>query len=457
MTKKRSKNRRDENRPIFVVGSPRSGTSILTWCLGQHPNILVLPESGWIGDLAIDLAIRYQIGTARGGLSVLSAMDVQREEFFAIFGSSISKLILNHRRDLELRRLRVQLLQVLLNLGNARSGAATVPAASSIVHSICDPKARWVDGTPENSFHICGLRKLFPKALFIHLVRDVSSVVPSMMNFYRVDGRHLVANEQEAYEYWLRAVRACVQAEKAYGSKVIYRLRYSDLITNSKAAIRSVLKFLGEPYSAACLKPLREKINSSRVSGNFRTGGACANPSLVEKAELLSTELQEKPPRSDPSVLVAQKMEANFAQRVQYFENLDFEYRRAQTIVSQLQKELEERAAWALKCSEEFEERTAWALKCGEELIEKDATILRLQKEFEERTAWALKCGEELTERDSTILRLQKEFDERTAWTLSLQKEVEERTACALSLNEELRAQEALIQQLRIQKKRDRT
>src|SRR5204863_12735 len=36
------------NKPIFVVGSPRSGTSILTWCLGQHPNIVPLPESGWI-------------------------------------------------------------------------------------------------------------------------------------------------------------------------------------------------------------------------------------------------------------------------------------------------------------------------------------------------------------------------------------------------------------------------
>src|SRR6266513_3732401 len=52
------------NKPIFVVGSPRSGTSILTWCLGQHPNMLVIPESAWMGDFAIDLAIRYQIGTA---------------------------------------------------------------------------------------------------------------------------------------------------------------------------------------------------------------------------------------------------------------------------------------------------------------------------------------------------------------------------------------------------------
>jgi len=74
------------NEPIFVVGPPRSGTSILTWCLGQHPNILVLPESSWIGDFAIDLGIRYQIGAARENRSILSAMDIQREEFFAHFG-----------------------------------------------------------------------------------------------------------------------------------------------------------------------------------------------------------------------------------------------------------------------------------------------------------------------------------------------------------------------------------
>src|SRR5438552_10112221 len=261
------------NKPIFVVGSPRSGTSILTWCLGQHPNIVPLPESGWMGDFAIDLAIRYQIGAARGDRSVLSAMDIQSDEFLASFGQTINQLIQRHRKDLERKRS-----------GASRTSSGRIASTAKKRGSKSEPQKRWADGTPEYSFHICGLRKLFPKALFIHLVRDVSSVVPSMMSFYRVGGTHLVANEQEAYEYWLRAVRACVQAEKAYGSKVIYRLRYSDLITNSKAAIRSVLKFLGEPYAAACLEPLREKINSSRVSGNFRGEELRAKPSLVEEA-----------------------------------------------------------------------------------------------------------------------------------------------------------------------------
>ena len=47
-------------KPVFVVGSPRSGTSILAWCLGYHPNIFPVPESNWMGDFAVNVAMSYQ-------------------------------------------------------------------------------------------------------------------------------------------------------------------------------------------------------------------------------------------------------------------------------------------------------------------------------------------------------------------------------------------------------------
>src|SRR2546427_10785508 len=85
------------NKPIFIVGSPRSGTSILTWCLGQHSNILVQEESNWIGRLAVQIGAAYELGTARGERSQLSALDVSRADFFARFGASINQLILDQR------------------------------------------------------------------------------------------------------------------------------------------------------------------------------------------------------------------------------------------------------------------------------------------------------------------------------------------------------------------------
>jgi hypothetical protein len=87
-----------------VVGSPRSGTSILTWCLGQYPNLLPVPESNWMGDFAVNVAVACQIDAARGDYSILSAMDIRDDEMFAALGESINHLIIQHRTDLERKR-----------------------------------------------------------------------------------------------------------------------------------------------------------------------------------------------------------------------------------------------------------------------------------------------------------------------------------------------------------------
>src|SRR6266545_3790274 len=282
------------NRPIFVVGSPRSGTSVLTWCLGKHPNIIPLEESDWLGKLAVDLAVYYQIGTSRGDYSLLSSMDLEKAEFFAVFGKSINDLILHHRVTLDRKRWR-------------HAAGPSVPSHSFVPRYTA--KTRWVDGTPEYSFYICGLRKLFPQALFIHLVRDVTAVVRSLLNFFP-DGRNrLVANEQTAYEYWLRKVTSCVEAEQAYGPDVVYRMRYSDLVEQPESTMRSLLDFLGEPYTPQCLEPLGERINSANVPVDFKADDPETDPAIVKHAEELSNELQSPTQKREASPRVAEKLE----------------------------------------------------------------------------------------------------------------------------------------------------
>ncbi len=127
---------------------------------------------------------------------------------------------------------------------------------------VIGPKERWVDGTPEYSFHICGLRKLFPEARFVHVFRDVGAVVRSMVNFHRVAGVQLVEkNEEHAYRYWIRTVTACLLAERAYGPHIVHRIRYVDLMDNPESTMRALLNFVNEPYAERCLEPLAERIN----------------------------------------------------------------------------------------------------------------------------------------------------------------------------------------------------
>jgi sulfotransferase family protein len=351
------------NKPIFVVGSPRSGTSILTWCLGQHPNILMQEESNWIGPFAVNLAIVHEIGSARGEHSQLSALDIRRDEIMAHFGKSINDLILSHRRQFE------------INLrSTALRDSSQVHEGFQIARSQSDSKSRWVDGTPEYSLYICGLRKLFPGALFIHIVRDVDSVVRSLLNFDRLGEGSLVANEQQAYEYWLRTVNACLEAERAYGPQIVHRLQYSDLINNPESVLQSVLKFLGEPYVPACLEPLQLRINSSNVPASFHASDPQTDPSLVEQAMRLSTEVEKTPQPLEASPAASDAMEAAFNARVQFVATLASEYRRAQ-------KENAER----------IDRKESRILRLKEEVKTKDLVILSLQKKLSRRPVEILK------------------------------------------------------------------
>jgi hypothetical protein len=286
--------------PIFVVGSPRSGTSVLAWCLGHHANIFPVPESNWMGDFAVSLGVAHQIGSARDNRSMLSAMDIGSAELFAALGYTINDLTLRHRRHLQTKREGMGVEGEI----QRRWLAATSTAAG--------PKTRWVDGTPEYSLYICGLRKLFPGALFIHLVRDVDSVVRSLLNFHRVAGNRLVKNEEEAYQYWLRRVKACLKAEEAYGPRVVHRLYYSALVQTPESAIRSLLDFVGEPYDAKCLEPLAERINSSNVPADFKSDDPATDLAIVEEARRLSAEIDHSAQPTKPSSAAADEMEASF-------------------------------------------------------------------------------------------------------------------------------------------------
>ena len=320
------------NSPIFIVGSPRSGTSILTWCLGQHSNIFVQEESNWIGSFALQIEIAYGEGTARGERSQLSALGVERADFFRAFGRSINDLILDHRERME-TNIRARIARTTTD--------KTESSAFKISRTTSDQKARWVDGTPEYSFYIHPLHKIFPEARFIHVVRDVRSVVRSMMNFQRTGGPALVENEEQAFDYWLRTVRASFLAERAYGSDVVCRVRHADLIAEPKQSIEKLLAFLSEDFQPSCLEPLRERINSSNVPDDFDSSDPRTSPKVITAAERLSVEITENPPPLTPDPAAEEELEVAFQKRVRHLAALESNDKKARQRIAELEKEID--------------------------------------------------------------------------------------------------------------------
>lgn len=312
--------------PVFIVGAPRSGTSIFTWCLGQHPNILVQEESNWLGNFADHLQACYVTGSSRGPRSQLSAMGINRERFFQQMGTAVDQLIRSHRPRYEHLSVQEQI-------------RCPKPdnAAFRVSRSPGEPKSRWVDGTPENSFFISGLRHLYPAAKFLHLVRDVESVVKSLLTF----SHYTVGSEADAYRYWLRVVQACVVAEQTFGSDVVMRVRYRDLIDNPEATLRKCCEFLGEPFSSAVLEPLGTRINSSSVPSSFDPTDPHTDPELRKTARDLSREVLADGHVCFPSnAAQAAILEQRFVSRARYLARMEVELNNALDSLALAEREL---------------------------------------------------------------------------------------------------------------------
>jgi chemotaxis protein histidine kinase CheA len=402
-------------RPIFIVGSPRSGTSILTWCLGQHSNIFLQEESNWMGDFAQQIAIAYRIGTARGERSQLSRLGVRSEDFFALFGQSINRLILDFRQNLEARVAEARAL--------GRGERLVNPPSFQITRSNSDSKERWVVGTPEYSFSICALRKLFPNARFIHVVRHVDDAVSSMVHFERVAGTKLVSCAREGYEYWIRSVRACLAAEKAYGPTVVHRLFHHELTCEPQKALRAVLDFVGEEFSQNCVEPLAVPINSSRVTSRA-SEASDTESDIRSEARQLWQEVSETPAPKAPSPEAAEALERSFAIKVEYAFNLNSEHTTAQRRIEELQKELAE--------------HRGWAIRSNQQLARRDERVLQLQEEVATRNEWARNLSQEIARMNRFIVQLQGEFAERSTWALELQAESASKDALILDLQAQL-------------------
>ena len=162
------------------------------------------------------------------------------------------------------------------------------------------PGKRVVEKTPHDLLHTAWLGRLFPRALFVHVVRDGRAVASSLVRQRWVDPASGEPVEwcrdlASAARYWASVVTSVrVQAATVPGRYL--EVRYEDLVTEPRRTMEALLAFLGERWSDEVLRHERSGValsplesSTAAVSRPIEAGAAGAwrgRLSAEERAEV---------------------------------------------------------------------------------------------------------------------------------------------------------------------------
>lgn len=220
------------NGPIFIVGAPRSGTTMLQYRLRNHFRIsLPTGESHFFIPLYHNRASFGDLSRLENIRAVLEAMYAQSKDFL--------------EGDLHGLKFDVDNLARQLH-AEGRHTMPTIISGLFEKNAQGEGKVRWGDKTPYYVMHIPKLLEWFPDAQIVHLIRDGRDVALSLFGRRHDFG---VYNAYFAAEYWESYVERGRAVGQTLAPHQYLELRYEDLLAQPEESMKVLCDFLGEAYS----------------------------------------------------------------------------------------------------------------------------------------------------------------------------------------------------------------
>ncbi|MDF1564080.1 MAG: sulfotransferase [Deltaproteobacteria bacterium] len=219
-----------QERLIFLIGSPRSGTTLLQRMLGSHSRIHTLPEPHLMTPLAhlgyyatVDKAPYDHINAAEANRELVTHLPRQEEDY----------------------------------LDACRAYADT------IYERLLEPtgKERFLDKTPAYGLILDFLQKVYPDAGYVVLTRHPVAILHSFAHSF-FDGDY-----RKAWEFNPIPARYVPAMARFLREKPVsmVHLRYEDLVAEPEVGLGRICEHLGLPMEAAAV----EYGSHSHVKGSF--------------------------------------------------------------------------------------------------------------------------------------------------------------------------------------------
>jgi tetratricopeptide (TPR) repeat protein len=234
--------------PVFIVGLPRTGTTLLEQILSAHNAV-----HGGGERLAIRETLTHLTGTVSAGAAMASAASLDATSLTVASRAYVD----------DLRRLSPDATRVL-------------------------------DKMPDNIFHLGFISTLLPGARIICCTRDMRDVGLSIFK-HRFIGHHPYAHDLADLGWYMAAHQRLLAHWRSCLPSAMLVLDHSDWIMNFDATLRRVLEFLDLDYDPACERffeqdrrigsasraQVRRPINAEGV-GRWRDYADQLRPMLVE-------------------------------------------------------------------------------------------------------------------------------------------------------------------------------
>tara|TARA_B100001559_G_C16452736_1_gene600119 strand:- start:42 stop:977 length:936 start_codon:yes stop_codon:yes gene_type:complete len=215
--------------PFFIIGSGRSGNTLLRSILSGNSDISIPPES-----YRIPFAIKkFHIFNNRDWEDIVSQVLKEFEDCKEFYTWEID--ITDAQKRLE-------------NIADSKRTLSNIfdELFCTYTEKHSPGSKIWGDKTPMNTLYLDWIGTVFPRSKFIHIIRDGRDVASSYLKMERYD------TILEAANRWINSI----ESAQSFGSKIkenYMEIRYEELVTKPEEVIKDTCDFLDIDYDSKML------------------------------------------------------------------------------------------------------------------------------------------------------------------------------------------------------------
>ena len=233
-----------KEKPVFVLGMHRSGTTMMMAMLGSHPRIAVPSE----------VSHYYQ----RFRPYIFTYGDLSNEENFRTLASEMVFGIVPPFFGMKVNPTTI--VDEIVSEVKEQSFAGIFCAIFERYAREVGNKPRWGDKSPNSVFFIKQIKEDFPNAQFVYLTRDGRDNCAQMLQ--SPFGSNNIFCAAESWKLWENAAKSW---RKKLSSSEWLDITYETLVREPEATLRKICEFIGEEYSTAMLEFYKSDIARSRA------------------------------------------------------------------------------------------------------------------------------------------------------------------------------------------------